>query len=316
MERRISLAIIIPAYKAKYLRNTLLSISAQTDKDFQVYIGDDASPENLLETVGEFVDRLNITYTRFKDNLGATSLVKHWERCIRLAGNEDWIWLFSDDDIMSDNCVEQFKNELSKTGDQFQVFRFDTIKFKDDKISIRDNIMPTEITGRDFLDDKLHYRIESYVVEYIFKKSLYVLSGGFPDFDLGWCSDDAFWLKCCQLSKIRTIKGPKVYWRWSDSNISGQNGNSGRSSLKLKACIKYIRWLKNEKILYWDLDAEDWVLEWYYAQFRYLKTNIPKRNYIVYILPLVILFPENFLKILRIFRGARRRITPNVPSAT
>ena len=39
------IAIIIPAYKSRFLRQTLDSMAAQTCRDFAVYVGDDASPE-------------------------------------------------------------------------------------------------------------------------------------------------------------------------------------------------------------------------------------------------------------------------------
>ena len=45
MEEKI--AIVIPAYKCRFLRQTLDSIVVQTCRSFTVYIGDDASPQNL-----------------------------------------------------------------------------------------------------------------------------------------------------------------------------------------------------------------------------------------------------------------------------
>ena len=47
MEEKI--AIVIPAYKCRFLRQTLDSIVVQTCRSFTVYIGDDASPQNLKE---------------------------------------------------------------------------------------------------------------------------------------------------------------------------------------------------------------------------------------------------------------------------
>ena len=94
-----ALAIIIPAYKPDYLAETLESLTKQTNKDFIVYIGDDASPYDLKSIVDEFSSKLNIVYKRFEDNLGSKSLTKQWERCIELS-NEDWVWLFSDEDLL------------------------------------------------------------------------------------------------------------------------------------------------------------------------------------------------------------------------
>lgn len=43
------LAIVMPAYKARFLRQALESIAQQTDKRFTVYVGDDASPDDIKE---------------------------------------------------------------------------------------------------------------------------------------------------------------------------------------------------------------------------------------------------------------------------
>jgi glycosyltransferase involved in cell wall biosynthesis len=39
------LAIIVPAFRVRFLERTLQSLAAQTDRRFRVYVGDDASPE-------------------------------------------------------------------------------------------------------------------------------------------------------------------------------------------------------------------------------------------------------------------------------
>ena len=56
------LAIIIPAYKENFLFETLQSLANQTNKDFNVYVGDDCSPYDLQSIVSRFEDRLDIHY--------------------------------------------------------------------------------------------------------------------------------------------------------------------------------------------------------------------------------------------------------------
>ena len=73
------LAIVIPAYKAKYLSETLDSIASQTDKRFCVYIGDDCSPEKIDNIVSQYKDKFNYVYQHFDTNLGGKDLVAQWE---------------------------------------------------------------------------------------------------------------------------------------------------------------------------------------------------------------------------------------------
>jgi hypothetical protein len=104
MEEKI--AIVIPAYKCRFLRQTLDSIVVQTCRSFTVYIGDDASPQNLKEIVSDYADKMNIVYRRFDTNLGGVDLPGHWDRCIALA-KEPVVWFFSDDDLMPQDGVER-----------------------------------------------------------------------------------------------------------------------------------------------------------------------------------------------------------------
>jgi len=83
------LAIIIPAYKEPFLYEALESLARQDDLRFKVYVGDDASPANLKEIVDQFTDRLDISYHRFSENLGGTSLAQQWNRCVRMSA-EPW----------------------------------------------------------------------------------------------------------------------------------------------------------------------------------------------------------------------------------
>ena len=48
------LAIVIPAYKARFFKEVLESIAQQDNTDFAVYIGDDASPDDLQSSLPFF----------------------------------------------------------------------------------------------------------------------------------------------------------------------------------------------------------------------------------------------------------------------
>ena len=56
------LAIVIPAYKERYLAETLESIRLQTCKDFNLYIGDDCSSENIKGVVDTYSSKMDIIY--------------------------------------------------------------------------------------------------------------------------------------------------------------------------------------------------------------------------------------------------------------
>lgn len=70
------LAIVIPAYKACFFREVLDSLAKQSRRDFTVYIGDDASPDDLESIVSDYKDQLDIFYFRFEQiGVGETWLL-------------------------------------------------------------------------------------------------------------------------------------------------------------------------------------------------------------------------------------------------
>jgi len=106
------LAIVISAYKHQFLRETLNSIANQSCKDFNLYIGDDDSPNPIGEIIEEFRDKLDLVCKRFDENLGGKSLVAHWKRCIEMTLSEEWLIILGDDDLISENHVEDKKITL------------------------------------------------------------------------------------------------------------------------------------------------------------------------------------------------------------
>src|SRR5688572_6407941 len=120
------LAIVIPAYKEEFFDKALKSLANQTKKEFTIYIGDDNSPFDLKTIISKYENILNIKYTRFENNIGAKNLVNQWKRCIELTKGESWLWLFSDDDIADNECVERFFEQLESDKGRVDVYRFNT----------------------------------------------------------------------------------------------------------------------------------------------------------------------------------------------
>lgn len=158
------MAIVIPAYKGRFLKETLDSIAVQAHKDeFVLYIGDDASPERLDKIVESYQNKVNLVYHRFSENMGGKDLVAHWERCIQLSA-EPFIWLFSDDDLMPADGVERVMEALSRPHHQRgYFFRFPLAVIDGENKRIRAN-RPLEegsVSCYRLLLDKLQGKIDS-----------------------------------------------------------------------------------------------------------------------------------------------------------
>ena len=176
MKRKI--AIVIPAYKIDFFDSVLKSLANQTNKNFTIYVGIDASKSDFESIIDRYSNSLDIVFKRFEENLGGKDLVAQWTRCIELTHGEPWIWLFSDDDMMESTCVEKFYQEIAN-GAAYDLYHFDI-----DAIDENDNVIfkcrrfPEVLSSIDFYKKKEKDDIDCFVVEYIFSRAVYEKTGG------------------------------------------------------------------------------------------------------------------------------------------
>ena len=239
------LAIVIPYYKRAFFKATLQSLAAQTCQDFKVYIGDDASPEDPTELLHHFQGQFNFVYHRFETNLGGVSLTKQWERCIALSDNEEWLMILGDDDVLGENVVEEFYEnleEIEKIGCNVVRFATQIIDGEGETIS-KVFGHPKLEKATDSFWRKFKGETRSSLSEYIFSRVAYS-KYGFKDYPLAWHSDDKAWLDFSENKPIYTINEAFVYVRFSAINISGKQDNI---PLKLTATFQFYTDLLRDK---------------------------------------------------------------------
>lgn len=278
------LAIIVPAYKSDYLKEALTSIINQSDQRFNLYIFDDSSPELIIENLENMALPQSTKIHRFEENLGRKSIVAHWHRCIAMTMEEKWIWLFSDDDLMDMNCVSAFYKALENGRDSV-AYRFNTHKISDDGSFIRKNIFTDDFTASSFLNQKLTYSQESYVVETIFSRKGFEAVGGIPDLPLAWASDDLFNVKLALYGNVSIIQDALVYWRYSGKNISADK-NKRSSIQKLKASRMFVKWICQRQELLSGLKPKDLPVRWYVRQIRTLQNDLSLLNELMAVIKL------------------------------
>ncbi|MEP6804608.1 MAG: glycosyltransferase family 2 protein [Flavobacterium sp.] len=238
------IAIVIPYYKLEFFEATLQSLKNQTDKRFKVYIGNDASPENPLLLLEKFKDAFEYSYHIFNSNLGGTSLVKQWNRCIDLTENEEWIMILGDDDVLSENVVEQFyKNQEEITKQNINVVRFSTKVINEIGEVVSDKFdHPVLEKGQDFLTRKFSKKTRSSLSEYLFKKEK-VKQEKFKDLPLAWHSDDLAVLEFSMPNFIYSINDAHLLIRVSNLSITGDSSSNG---LKNQATFDFVTILFTE----------------------------------------------------------------------
>lgn len=240
------LSILVPAWKHEYLHEALTSIASQTDQRFSAIIFDDAGPPEIRRIATQFPQ---FKYIRFDTNLGGKDLVAHWNRCLENVHTE-WAWVFSDDDVMSSNCVSEFYKGIS-IAPHAAIFQF-TVKQVDNNLQqIKGNRPLKRESAEDFIRARLRSAKISCVPNYVFNWNvLREKAGGFVNFPLAWNSDDATWVLLAKENGFFGLKEGEVLWRQSPSNISSSHSNS---LMKFDADIQYLEWLRKMRfrISYW-----------------------------------------------------------------
>lgn len=217
-----SLAIIIPAYKPNFLEETLKSLSLQTDKAFNVYIGDDSSAFPLDTIAKKYSQNLNITYKRFPNNLGKKNLIGHWNRCLDMIQEEEFFCMFSDDDMMENNCINAFRKTLKNHPD-FNVYHFDiNIISANGKVLKKCIPFAKRLSTEDFFMELYRQKIDARMPEFIFRTEHFKKNGGFINFPKAYRSDNATVMSCAAGKGIMTINDnmARVLWRDSGINVS------------------------------------------------------------------------------------------------
>jgi glycosyltransferase involved in cell wall biosynthesis len=219
-------AIVIPYFKLTFFDETLRSLANQTDKRFKVYIGDDTSSENPLILLEKFKGKFPFDYYRFETNLGGISLVKQWDRCIALSGNEEWLMILGDDDSLGDNVVEEFYRNLP----EIERERINLVKFASQSIDkVINSVSKVYVHSKFEKATDFYYRRHmglerSSLSEHVFRREIY-LKYKFKNYPLAWHSDDYAWINFAENKPILAINEAVVLITVSDECISGNTTN-------------------------------------------------------------------------------------------
>lgn len=239
------LAIIIPYFKIDFFEKTLNSLANQTNKNFTVYVADDASPNDIEDLIKSFEGVLSISYTKFSNNLGGKSLVKQWERCLQLVSNEQWVTFLGDDDYYDINIVADFYKNIDQINQhKSKVVRFATSVVNENGNSISNVFLHPKVeTDVKFLNRKFSKKTRSSLSEHFFNLEE-LQKVGFIDLPLAWHSDDLAVLAVSKGNVIFSINSSKVYVRVSTVSITGKNDNT---ALKAKATLDFFFLYINNK---------------------------------------------------------------------
>lgn len=233
----IKFSILVPAYKAQFLEECIDSILAQTYKNFELIIVNDASPQNLDSIVSKYDDP-RIRYYKNKVGFGAEHVVGNWNKCLEYATG-DYIICMGDDDKLVPNSLEEYCNLLEKKPDLNVYHAWTEIINEDSDIYDINEPRPEYESVYSLIYYRMRGR-QQYIGDFLFKTDVLKENGGFYDLPMGWGSDDLSVFIAANKTGIANTQMPAFLYRRSESTLS----SSGNTSLQLSGIKKEVEWIK------------------------------------------------------------------------
>ena len=180
-------SIAIPAFKVKYLKECIDSILAQTYKDFELIIVNDASPEDIDSVVRPYLSK--IQYYKNEKNFGSINVVDNWNKCLSFASGEYFL-LMGDDDKLCTNCLEEYV-KLINSYPQCKVYhtRSWQINPQSEIIGITEP-RPIWESVYDNIYERIKLHRAQYISDYLYETQHLKSNGGFYKLPMAWGSDD------------------------------------------------------------------------------------------------------------------------------
>ncbi len=209
-------SFILPAYKRRYLREAIDSILAQTYRDFELVVVDDASPENLKEIIDTCQDD-RIRYYRNEQNIGFNDLVAAWNHAIEFAKG-DFLVLASDDDVYKPMFLDTLL-ALALKYPQVDIFNGRYVRMANGCITgmiAKQAEYETQVECMYAMVCENRYPIAPNVM--VRTRSIREI-GGFVNIPAGSFSDYLTWLKLAK-NGIVSSSDVLLYWRFDGTNIT------------------------------------------------------------------------------------------------
>lgn len=236
----IKYTFLLPAYKARYLEEALLSIQSQSYTDYKVLVSDDCSPEDLKSVFDKVCgDDSRFTYRRNEKNMGGESLVSHWNLLVDMCETE-WLIMASDDDVYEPTFLEEI-DKLAEKYPQVDILRARARRIENGKVVREDFNLDEFMSYARFLTTISRPDMVNCLANYVFRTIELKRHDGFPDFPTAAKSDIATAMTMSRNGIVST-KGILFTFRISIENLSSSQMYSKNVEQILNANLCFIDW--------------------------------------------------------------------------
>lgn len=228
--------IAIPAYKRTFLKECIDSILAQTYRDFELVIVNDASPEDL-ESVVECYKDSRIRYYVNETNCGALNVVDNWNKCLDYALGE-YLILMGDDDKLLPYCLEEYVKIMGKYPGLGLYHAWTEIIDEESRFYSVQASWPEYESAYSLLWNRWSSNRAQFIGDFLFEVSTLKRNGGFYKLPLAWCSDEISAMIAAREKGVANSQKIIFQYRANSQTIS----NTGDATKKMEAIRGAKKW--------------------------------------------------------------------------
>lgn len=233
-------SVTIPAFKSRFLPECIKSILNQSDKDFELILVDDASPEDLQFVVEKFDDG-RIRYFRNDKGFGARNVVGNWNKCLEHARGK-YIICMGDDDMLLPDCLADYRALISRHPG-LGVYHT-RLKFINEKGSVID--LADERPEYESVYSQMWHVFQSkrrqVIGDFLFDVKRLRSIGGFYDLPFAWNSDKLSADYAAWDTGVANTATFGFLYRQNRFNITS---NTNHALGKIEALQKSLQWYRN-----------------------------------------------------------------------
>jgi len=220
-------SVVVPNYNhARFLRQRIESVLAQTYQDFEVILLDDCSTDESRSILSEYAADPRVKVEFNKKNSGST--FKQWNKGVQLAKGE-YVWI---DDSADKKLLERLVVVLdAEPGIAFAYCRSCRVSAEDHFDGFADSYLDRRRWTTDYCADGREECRNFFVVcntipnasAVLFRKAVYELVGG-ADERLRLCGDWKLWAAMALTGKVAYLGEPLNYFRFHDQSVRDTSG--------------------------------------------------------------------------------------------
>lgn len=239
MNENLKFTITIPAFKAKYLKESIESCLQQTYTNFEVVIVNDASPENIDQVVKQFKDE-RILYFVNERNCGAIDVVDNWNICLSHASG-DYVICMGDDDMLLPNCLEEYCKLIAKYPGLGVYHGWTEIIDENSVVYDIQQPRPEYESALSLIWNRWNGRPRQYIGDFCFDTKILKEDGGFYKLPLAWASDDISAIRAASRKGIANTQVPIFLYRVNRLSIS----TSSNRKIKVDSLLLEKNWIED-----------------------------------------------------------------------